>query len=209
MSTQPANHAGGGGRQKAPRLTAAALATSLVMLLLTLLPAGVAGAAVGPNLAAGRPATAGSANGPYAARNATDGNAATYWESTNQAFPQWVQVDLGAAVPVNEVVLRLPASWEARTQTLAVQQSANGTAFTDVSASAVRTFDPASGNRVAVPFTQVTTRYVRVHVTANTGWPAGQLAELEVYGPAGGDDASRRPRPPASPTPSRRPGRSA
>lgn len=31
------------------------------------------------------------------------------------------------------------------------------------------------------------TRYLRVHVTANTGWPAAQLSELEVYGPSTGD----------------------
>ena len=42
--------------------------------------------------------------------NANDGNQATYWESTNNAFPQWIQVDLGAAVSVNRVVLKLPTA---------------------------------------------------------------------------------------------------
>lgn len=31
------------------------------------------------------------------------------------------------------------------------------------------------------------TRYVRLNITANTGWPAAQLSEFEVHGPAGGD----------------------
>ena len=33
----------------------------------------------------------------YVPANAVDGDAATYWESVNNAFPQWLQVDLGAA----------------------------------------------------------------------------------------------------------------
>jgi hypothetical protein len=59
--------------------------------------------------------------------------------------------------------------------------------FSTLKASAGYTFDPASGNSVTVNLTTATTRFVRLTVTANTGWPAGQLAELEVYGPATGD----------------------
>jgi hypothetical protein len=50
------------------------------------------------NLAAGRPVTATSANGPYVAGNAVDADANSYWESANNAFPQSITVDLGAAV---------------------------------------------------------------------------------------------------------------
>ena len=58
----------------------------------------------------------------------TDGNADTYWESANGAFPQWVQVDLGAATSIGRVALKLPpaAAWATRTQTLSVQTSTNG-----------------------------------------------------------------------------------
>ena len=35
-------------------------------------------------------------NGAQTPNLATDGDANTYWESANNAFPQWVQVDLGA-----------------------------------------------------------------------------------------------------------------
>jgi hypothetical protein len=34
---------------------------------------------------------------------------------------------------------------------------------------------------VSVTFTPAQARYVRVTVTGNTGWPAGQLSVLEVY----------------------------
>ncbi|MER7441407.1 hypothetical protein [Micromonospora avicenniae] len=35
--------------------------------------------------------------------------------------------------------------------------------------------------QVTLGFPATATRYVRVHVTGNTGWPAGQLSQLEVY----------------------------
>ncbi|MGN9774525.1 discoidin domain-containing protein [Micromonospora sp. H33] len=152
-------------------------------LAVTAAPAPPALAAGGPNLAAGRPTTASSVNGPYAAANVTDGNAGTYWESSG-AFPQWVQVDLGSAISVDEVRLKLPAGWEARTQTLAVQGSSDGSGFSTIVSSAGRSFSPAGGNTVTIGFPATSTRFVRVAVTANTGWPAAQLAELEVYGAA-------------------------
>ncbi len=69
-------------------------------------------------------------------------------------------------------------------------------------------FDPASGNTVTITFAATTTRYVRLQLTANTAWPAGQLSEFEVYGPATGDTAARRPRRAPWPTPSPPPARS-
>ncbi|WP_433530665.1 discoidin domain-containing protein [Micromonospora sp. CA-263727] len=162
------------------RLTAVLAAVGLA---LTAAPAPPAVAAGGPNLAAGRTATASSVNGPYAAANITDGNAGSYWESSG-ALPQWVQVDLGTSPSVDQVKLKLPAGWEARTQTLSVQGSTNGSAFSTIVGSAGRTFSPAGGNTVTLDFPATTTRYVRISITANTGWPAAQLAELEVYGAA-------------------------
>ncbi|HEV7655727.1 MAG TPA: discoidin domain-containing protein [Mycobacteriales bacterium] len=144
-------------------------------------------AAASPNLAAGKAAGASSVTQDKVAANVTDGNTTTYWESTNGVFPQWVQVDLGASVPVNQVVLRLPPTWETRTETLSVQGSATGTTFTDLVASAPRTFTPATGDAVTISFAAATTRFVRINVTANTGWPAAQIAELEAYGPSTGD----------------------
>lgn len=146
-----------------------------------------AAAAATPNLALGKTMTASGFNDVYPAPNANDGNQATYWESTNNAFPQWIQVDLGSSVSVDQVVLKLPAAWPARSQTLEVQGSANGSSFSDIAASKAYAFDPSSGNTVAIGFDPTTTRYVRARFTANTGWPAGQVSEFEVYGPATGD----------------------
>ncbi|MEV6967530.1 discoidin domain-containing protein [Hamadaea sp. NPDC051192] len=130
------------------------------------------------NLASGKPTSESSHNQGFVAANAVDGDQNSYWESANNAFPQWVQVDLGAAAAVNRVVLKLPASWGARTQTISLQDGATGTAL----ASGSYVFDPASGNTVAVTFAQKSVRYVRVTMSANTGWPAGQLSAFEVYG---------------------------
>ncbi|RSM43322.1 glycosyl hydrolase, partial [Actinoplanes sp. ATCC 53533] len=144
-------------------------------------------AAAGPNLAAGKTFTASSVNDGYGAGNAGDGNANTYWESQNNSFPQWLQVDLGAAVSVNQAVLKLPpaTAWQTRTQTLSVQGSSTGSAFADLKASAGYTFNPSSGNTVTIELGAATTRYLRLSITGNTGWPAGQISELEVYGPTG------------------------
>ncbi|WP_041952942.1 discoidin domain-containing protein [Microbispora sp. H10830] len=119
----------------------------------------------------------------YGSGNAVDGDANTYWESPNNAFPQWVQVDLGAAATVGRVVLKLPpsAAWERRTQTLSLQASTNGSSFTTVAGPGGYTFDPASGNTVTINLSPASARYVRITVTGNTGWPAAQVGELEVY----------------------------
>ncbi|MDT0530114.1 discoidin domain-containing protein [Micromonospora sp. DSM 115977] len=178
------------------------LAGVLAGLLLTAVPAVTPAAAAPPAdpaataaraaLLAGLSATmsASSHNQNYVASNANDGNADTYWESANNAFPQWIQADLGATVSVDRVVLKLPPSsaWQTRTQTLSVLGSTNGSSFTTLKASGGHTFNPATGNTVTVSFTATSTRYVRVQVTGNTGWPAAQLSEVEVYGAAGNPD---------------------
>lgn len=136
-----------------------------------------------PNLARGRTTSESSHTQVYVAANAVDGNASSYWESANNTFPQWLQVDLGSAVTVGRLVLKLPPSpaWGTRTQTLSVLGSTNGSTFGTLSASTGRTFDPATGNTATITLTPATTRYLRLHFTANTGWPAGQVSELEIY----------------------------
>ncbi|HEX6344949.1 CARDB domain-containing protein [Umezawaea sp.] len=172
------------------RLTAALLASCLVALAGPGLPAHAAPAqenALGARLAAAAVSvSASSAHGEYPAANVNDGNQATYWESGG-SFPQWIQADLGSSVATNKVVLKLPTGWETRTQTLSVQGSTNGSAFSDLAPSKGYVFSPSSGNTVTVDVAATTIRYVRVTITANTGWQAGQLSEFEVYGPTGGD----------------------
>jgi hypothetical protein len=135
------------------------------------------------NLAQGQPVTASGSQGGYPPTNAVDGNTSTYWESTNNAFPQWFQVDLGAPVNIGSITMDLPPSsaWGARTQTILIQGSTDGTNYTTLVGSQGYTFDPNSGNTASVSFNASTVRYVKLTFTANTGWPAGQLSELQVF----------------------------
>ncbi|MFJ4931364.1 choice-of-anchor D domain-containing protein [Streptomyces sp. NPDC088736] len=133
------------------------------------------------NLAAGAATTESSHTDVYQSSNVTDGNQGTYWESANNAFPQWVQADLGSAQSVSRVVLQLPAGWGARNQTLSLSGSTDGSSFSTIKSSATYTFDPATDNTVTITFTATTQRYVRVNITANNGWPAGQLSEVQVW----------------------------
>ena len=104
------------------------------------------------NLAAGKPTSESSHADVYPSSNVTDGNQATYWESANNAFPQWVQVDLGSASSASRIVLQLPASWGARTETLSVLGSTDGTTFSTVAGSAGYSFAPGSNNTVTITF---------------------------------------------------------
>ncbi|MFF7765468.1 discoidin domain-containing protein [Streptomyces massasporeus] len=138
----------------------------------------------GRNLAKGRPVTATGSQDVYTPGKAVDGDPNTYWESANHAFPQSLTVDLGAREAVRRLVLKLPpqAAWQARTQTLSVQGSTDGSAWSTVVAAKDHRFDPATGNTVTVPLPAGTNlRHLRLHVTANTGWPAAQFSEVEAY----------------------------
>ncbi|WP_449480336.1 CARDB domain-containing protein [Streptomyces avidinii] len=171
-----------GGRRMLAGLVVAGL------MALGLLPATHAAAAGGPNIALGKTVTASGSLGGYGAGGVTDGNQGSYWESPSGAFPQWIQVDLGSSVSVDQVVLKLPASWETRTETLTVQGSTDGSTFSTLSASAGRVFGPAQANTVTIGFPAATVRQVRLSVSGNTGWPAAQISEFEVYAAAGGGD---------------------
>jgi chitodextrinase len=140
-------------------------------------------AAPNTNLALNKPTAESSHVQAYGSGNAVNGDPGSYWESNNNAFPQWLQVDLGAATSISRIVLKLPpqSSWATRTETLSVQGSTNGSTFSTVVGSAGYPFNPATGNAVTITFAATSTRYVRLNVTGNTGWPAGQIAEFEIY----------------------------
>ncbi|MFJ4785029.1 carbohydrate-binding protein [Streptomyces sp. NPDC088794] len=133
------------------------------------------------NLAAGKPTSESSHTDVYPSSNVTDGNQGSYWESAHHRLPQWVQVDLGAARSASRVVLQLPAGWGARSQTLTLGGSTDGTTFTTLKSSAAHTFDPRTRNTVTLTFPATTQRYYRVTVTANSGWPAGQVSEFQIW----------------------------
>ncbi|UOX89439.1 discoidin domain-containing protein [Amycolatopsis sp. FBCC-B4732] len=128
----------------------------------------------GGNLALHKSVTASGSQGGFPPANAVDGDANSYWESANNAFPQTLTVDFGATVGVSRLVLKLPPSsaWGTRTQTISVD---------GVKAAAGYTFNPASGNTATITFPATSARTLRLTFTGNTGWPAGQLSELEAY----------------------------
>ena len=150
---------------------------------LTVALSGTGTATANTNLALNQPATSSGYTQTYAPANAVDGDTNTYWESTDNAFPQWLQVDLGSATSVSRIVLDLPPStaWATRTQTITVQGSADGSNYTTLAASAGYTFNPATGNTATITFTASSVRYLKLTFTANTGWPAGQLSELQAF----------------------------
>jgi chitodextrinase len=136
------------------------------------------------NLALNRPTSESSHTQVYASGNAVDGDPNSYWESANNAFPQWLQVDLGAAQHVGRIVLTLPpaTAWSTRTQTLTVSGSTDGSSFSTLVGSAGYTFDPSTGNTATVTLpASANARYLRLTFTANTGWPAGQASEFQAY----------------------------
>ncbi len=142
------------------------------------------------NLALNQPATASSVQQTFVASNVTDGNTSSYWESTDGAgYPQTITVDLGSVQSVGSLTLALPPStaWATRTETLSVLGSTNGSTFSQIVGSTGYTFNPATSNNtvtISLP-SGTSTRYVQLSFTANTGWSAAQLSELEVF-PGGG-----------------------
>jgi chitodextrinase len=143
------------------------------------------------NIALNKPTSESSHNQTYGSGNAVDGNTATYWESANNAFPQWIQVDLGAATGLGRVVLKLPASWGGRNQTVSVLGSTDGSSFVTAVPAAGYGFDPSTANTVTISLPSTTARYLRLNFTANDGWPAGQLSEFEIYSNGSGADTAK------------------
>jgi beta-glucosidase len=149
------------------------LAAALILGCCVAAPAQQASAAAcgTTNAALNRPATASSTeNAGTPASAAVDGNAGTRWSS---AFsdPQWIQVDLGSAMSVCQVVL----TWEAAyANAFQVQTSTDGNAWSTVystttGAGGTQTLDVAG-----------TGRYVRVNGTARATGYGYSLWELAV-----------------------------
>jgi hypothetical protein len=139
------------------------------------------------NLALNKTATVSSTNSTYVAGNMVDGNTSTYWESTN-AWPQTASVDLGTSTnyggtyTIASLGLTLPPSWGSRTETLSIDVSSDNVNFTQVVFPATYTFNPTTGNTVTIRLSANNVRAVRLDFTANSGWPAAQLSEFEIYG---------------------------
>lgn len=140
---------------------------------------------LGENLALGKEAESNGHIGPYADRNAVDGDALTYWEGSQNAYPNELTIDLGEVKAVSKlrIVLNPDPIWAARTQEIEVLGSADGETFTVLCESAGRAFDPESGgNQTIIDLGgSHEVQYVRLKFSSNTEANAGQAAEVQIY----------------------------
>ncbi|WP_213451706.1 discoidin domain-containing protein [Rhizomonospora bruguierae] len=144
---------------------------------------GSGGACGTANAALNRPATASSTeNAGTPASAAVDGNTGTRWSSA-ASDPQWIQVDLGAAAGVCQVVL----NWEtAYGKTFQIQLSTDASAWTTVYSTTTGT------GGVQTLAVSGTGRYVRMYGTTRATGYGYSLWEFEVRtsGSTGGPTAT-------------------
>ncbi|HEX4791625.1 MAG TPA: discoidin domain-containing protein [Actinospica sp.] len=146
---------------------------------------GGGGTGSGTDLALNRPVTASSTTSGFPAANAVDGNASTYWESTDGTWPATLGVDLGTSDTLSSVAISVPATWPTRTQTLSVLGSANDSTWSTLVGSATYTFNPSTNDAVTINLPANTSdRYVELNFTANNVQNGAQVAEFDVYGSA-------------------------
>jgi Domain of unknown function (DUF1996)/F5/8 type C domain len=134
----------------------------------------------------GKPVTASSQEGlAFAAMAAVDGNSKTRWSSAF-ADPQWIQIDLGAPVTVDRVVL----NWErAAGRAYQIQVSPDAKIWT----TAFQTTTGAEG--IATHAVHATGRYVRMLGTARTTAYGFSLFEFQVFGSTGAQPTTSAPSP--------------
>jgi hypothetical protein len=65
---------------------------------------------------------------------------------------------------------------------MSVLTSPDGTTYNTAVAPTSYTFDPSTANTVTIVISATNVRAVRLNFTANTGHPAAQLSEFQVYG---------------------------
>jgi len=154
-----------------------------------------AGGSTGPvNLSAGRPTSESSHTDVYPSSNAVDGNQGTYWESANNAFPQWAQVDLGSTRSASRVVLQLPAGWGARDETLSLTASSDGRCEASSAGGIGSRSSPSATGPAARRGsfeTRPTTRRPSQRTIPSTGPPAGPAPARSPGGPASASSRMR------------------
>jgi len=137
------------------------------------------------NLAAGKTATASSAESTtYSASNVTDGDFGTRWASS-ASDPNWVYIDLGEKKEINRVIIK----WEAAYATqYKIQVSDDANTWTDI-----YTSYSGKGQTEDISLTG-SGRYVRVYGMAryNYSWPYS-IFEIGIYGPESAQSASISP----------------
>ncbi|HEX4724859.1 MAG TPA: discoidin domain-containing protein [Pseudonocardiaceae bacterium] len=131
----------------------------------------------GTNVALHKTATASTTESTqFPASNVVDGDVTTRWSSTF-SDPQWIQVDLGQATPIDHVRL----NWEAAcASAYQIQTSNDATNWTTVFSTSNN-----PGGQQDASF-NATARYVRVNMTARASAFGDSLYEFEVYSLGGG-----------------------
>src|ERR1700730_2964403 len=156
----------------------ATLAMAVACLSAATFSAGTASAAScgTTNLALHQPTTASSVQGPsWPASSATDGSLTPRWSSAFAA-PQWLQVDLGTAQPVCQVVIH----WEkAYAKAFQIQTSNDAVNWTAISST-----NPGTGSAQALNSTG-TGRYIRMTGTTRATQYGYSIYEFQVYASAG------------------------
>ncbi|QKV75919.1 PQQ-dependent sugar dehydrogenase [Amycolatopsis sp. Hca4] len=163
-------------------------AIALALAAATITPA----AAADPLLSQGKPVTASSSGGCCPAANAVDGNSSTRWASAAGVDPQWIYVDLGAAVHVNRVRLQ----WDASCATAyEIDTSADHVSWTKIYAT-----DAGKGGVEDLTSLDGTGRYVRVYGTKRCRTDASKGYSLQEFGVYGSGGDVQPPSPPGTPT---------
>jgi hypothetical protein len=105
---------------------------------------------------------------------ANDGNVGTVWTSGGAGSGEWLQADLGAAQPVNDVL----ADWgQSYSPDYTVQLSSDGQSFTTVGNSGA----PGSSGSSRTRFPTATARYVRLQLTGYApGATSFDVAEFQI-----------------------------
>lgn len=127
------------------------------------------------NLALGKLVKVSGTENPVAfnGANVNDGNTNTRWSSAF-ADPQWVEIDLGAMVSVNKVVLNWEnASGKAYQIQVSTDEQNWSTVFTQAN---------GSGGIENDTFTATNARYVRMYGTQRNTQYGYSLWEMEIYG---------------------------
>ena len=128
------------------------------------------------NVALHQPTTASSVQGAsWPATNATDGSQTTRWSSAF-ADPQWLQVDLGSAQPVCQVVIHWENAYAKAFQIQTSNDAANWTTIYSTTA--------GTGGTQTLNITG-TGRYIRMNGTARATQYGYSIYEFQVYANAG------------------------
>jgi hypothetical protein len=138
-----------------------------------------AGTATAPaNLALTGTVTASTTVSGFPASNTNDGNQNTYWQATGSTAT--LTLYLAQAAPIGRIVLELPQAWGARSQTIEVDASTNGSTWTTLAPSATYQFT-AGSNTVTLSCPAATESYLRLDISGNTVQGAPQVAEFQAY----------------------------